>query len=61
MLRRGRIVSFLVTPIAAFLWIVGWGLFFVGSRREFAKPKPKMSVQRELVMFVPTPEEKYAT
>jgi hypothetical protein len=61
MRRRNRAVSFLLMPIAVFLWCIGWGLYWVGSKRESARPKPKLSVQKELVVFVPTPEEKYAT
>ncbi len=59
--RRNRAVSFLLVPIAVFIWCIGWGLYWVGSKGESRRPKPKMSVQKELVVFVPTPEQKYAT
>jgi hypothetical protein len=50
-------------PIAVFLWCIGWSLYWIGSKRETTKPKPKpkLSVQKELIIFVPTPEQKYAT
>jgi hypothetical protein len=48
-------------PIAAFLWFIGWGLYFVGFKRAPSKPKPKLSVQNELFMFVPTQEQHYVT
>ncbi|MGD0451243.1 MAG: hypothetical protein ABSA79_09360 [Candidatus Bathyarchaeia archaeon] len=59
--RRNRVASFLAMPIGVFLWIIGWSLYYVGSKRESSKPKPKSSIQRELIMFVPTPEQKYAS
>jgi hypothetical protein len=48
-------------PIAVFLWWIGWSLAWAGSKRKTAIPKPKLSVQKELIIFVPTPEQKYAT
>jgi hypothetical protein len=59
--KRNRAVSFLVMPIALLLWCIGWSLYWVGLKRESTIPKPKLSVQKELVIFVPTPEQKYAT
>jgi len=53
---RNRVASFLAMPVAVFLWFIGWGLYFVESKRESAKPKLKLSVQKVLIMFVPTPE-----
>jgi hypothetical protein len=48
-------------PVAVFLWCIGWGLYCVGSKRDSTKPKPKLSVEKELTMFVPIPEQNYAT
>jgi hypothetical protein len=59
--KRNRAASFLLMPIGVFLWCIGWSLYWIGSKRETTKPKPKLSVQKELVIFVPTPEQKYAT
>jgi hypothetical protein len=44
-------------PIGVFLWCIGWSLFWIGSKRESTIPKPKLSVQEELIIFVPTPEQ----
>jgi hypothetical protein len=33
-------------PIAVFFWFVGWGLYWAGSKKESARPKPKLSVQK---------------
>jgi hypothetical protein len=48
-------------PIAVFLWGIGWSLYWIGSTRKTTKHKPKLSVQKELSIFVPTPQPKYAT
>ena len=57
--RRNRVVSFLLMPIAVFLWCIGWSLYWIGVKKETTKPKPnpKLSVQKELVVFVPAPEQ----
>jgi len=47
--------------IIVFLWCIGWSLYWAGSKREPTIQKPKLLVQKELVIFVPTPEQKYAT
>jgi hypothetical protein len=48
-------------PIAVFFWGIGWSLYWIGSTRKTTKHKPKLSVQKELSIFVPTPQQKYAT
>jgi flagellar basal body-associated protein FliL len=53
--------NILLMPIAVFLCCIGWSLYWVGAKKETTKPKPKLSVQKELVIFVPTPEQKCAT
>jgi hypothetical protein len=61
--KRNRVASFLLMPFAVFLWCIGWGLYFVGSKRGATKLRSKfeVSVEKELIMFVPIPEQKYAT
>jgi hypothetical protein len=59
--KRNRAASFLLMPIAAFLWCIGWSLYWTGPKRETTIPKPKLPVQKELTIFVPTPEQKHAT
>jgi hypothetical protein len=48
-------------PIAVLLWCIGWSLYWIGPKRETTIPKPKLPVQKELTIFVPTPEQKHAT
>jgi hypothetical protein len=47
-------------PIFVILWSIGWSLYWAGSKRK-TTPTPKLSAQKELVIFVATPEQKYAT
>jgi hypothetical protein len=46
-------------PIAIFLWIFGWALHFLGSRRQMPQPWPK-NVQENLKINVLMPEHQYA-
>ncbi len=58
---KQKIVAFLLLmPIAAFLWFIGWGISFLGSRKGSNKIPAKLTVPNELVMFVSTPEKNYA-
>jgi len=59
--KRNRAATLLLMPIAAFVWCIGWGLSWVGSKKEVAKLKPKLAIHKELIMFVPIPEQQYAT
>ena len=58
---RNRTASILLLPIAVLIWFMGWGLYWVGWKKEQTRNKPRSAVQRELVMFVPTLEQQYAT
>jgi hypothetical protein len=60
-MKTHKLRNILLMPLAVFLWCVGWSLNWIGSKRETTIPKPKLSVQKELVVYVPTPEQKYAT
>ena len=55
--RKARI--FLLMPLAVFLWYIGWSLCWIGSQGKTTKPKLKMSIQKELIIYVPTPEQEY--
>jgi hypothetical protein len=45
--RRNKAVSFLLIPIAVFLCFIGWGLSFVGSKKESIRRRSKLSSQKE--------------
>jgi hypothetical protein len=61
MLKRNRTTSILLLPLAVLLWFMGWGIYWAGWKKEQTRNKPRLAVQRELVMFVPNPEQQYAT
>jgi hypothetical protein len=41
--------------------VLAGGLSLVGSKKEATKLKPKLAIHKELIMFVPIPEQQYAT
>jgi hypothetical protein len=58
--RRNRVALLLILPIVIFMWLIGWSLYWIGSRGESAKPR-KITDHKELTFTVLMPEEKYAT
>jgi len=48
-------------PIAVFLWLIGWSLYWIGRKKQEVKPKERVSDRKELIFAVLTPEQKYAT
>jgi hypothetical protein len=38
--RRNRLVTVLLLPVFAVMWLVGWTLTWVGSRKDEGQPKP---------------------
>jgi hypothetical protein len=64
MRRRNRFTLFLALPVAVFLWVFGWSLYWTGSKKigsskKLAKPRKKES-SKELTFSVLMPEQKYA-
>jgi hypothetical protein len=50
--RRNRVVVALLLPALAFVWLVGWSLYWIGHTRE-AKQKPRAK-RRDHVTLFPT-------
>jgi hypothetical protein len=44
-------------PVAVFVWCIGWSLDWIGSKRK-TRTERKSPVQKDLILFVPTPELK---
>ena len=40
MRKRKRIYVLLAMPVAVFLWLIGWSLYWIGARKEKSKPEP---------------------
>jgi hypothetical protein len=58
---RNRAILLLLMPMIVFFWCIGWSLYWLGQKREMAKPQPKMSRQENFAFIVPIPEQKVAT
>ena len=58
--RRIRTISLIVSPIAALLWIIGWSLYWIGSKKEQHKEKAQLPPRTELTFIIPTPEMQHA-
>jgi hypothetical protein len=57
--KRSRKVSFALMPIAIILWVIGWTLFFTGSRQKAIKQK--LAINREPTFLISVPEPKIIT
>lgn len=52
----------LMLPVAVFLWFVGWGFYWVGSRTKQVRVKPAKTINAdELTFTVLEPENKIVT
>ena len=59
MRRRHKLTTLLTMPLAVFLWVVGWSLFWIGSRKKRVEPRRKPA-RDELRFAVLVPEQEYA-
>lgn len=55
--KRSRIVVLFTLPIAMILWFIGWGFYWLGSKKEMAKPKT-ITKANDLTFTVLLPEQK---
>jgi hypothetical protein len=46
-------------PLVVFLWIFGWSLYWIGSKKKRVKPR-KRDNSKDLTFTVLMPEQKYA-
>jgi hypothetical protein len=61
MARRNRALSVIILPAAVVVWFIGWGLFWIGSKKELFKRKAESLVQKEFAFIVPMAEKQQAT
>jgi len=47
-------------PPLAILWLIGWTLYYTGSKKNSHSHKKRLSTSKELKFAVLIPEEKYA-
>jgi hypothetical protein len=41
-------MAFLLMPIAIFLWVIGWSLYWISFKRKTTTPKPTLSFNKKL-------------
>jgi flagellar basal body-associated protein FliL len=59
--KRNRAIMVLLLPVMAILWLIGWGLYWVGSKKQPAKPAKSNRQEDEDVTFTMLmPEQKHA-
>jgi hypothetical protein len=57
---KRTVLRVLLLPVMAILWIIGWSLYWIGSRKQPAKTRKEDSSE-QLAFMVQMPEQKQAT
>ena len=55
--KRNRAVQVLLLPTVVFTWIVGWSLYWIGSKKGQIKPNKKACIGA-VALIVRMPEQK---
>jgi len=59
--KRNKVIMFLVLPAIIFLWIIGWGLYWIGHQKETQKANsPSSPKEKDHVDLVPIVLEEYS-
>ena len=45
--KRNRIIIAVFLPAIIFLWVIGWGLYWIGHQKEQRKPQTSPSATEE--------------
>jgi len=56
--RLNKVFLYLVLPVLVLFWAIGWLIYWIGSQRNFGKPK-KLSTPSDLKIFALTSEEEH--
>ena len=51
--RRNRLVTLLLLPVFAVMWLVGWTLYWVGGRKDEAQPELRHDRRSDHVKLFP--------
>jgi hypothetical protein len=57
--KRNRAARALLLPVAAMLWLIGWSLYWIGSRKQLDK-SAKSNRHEDVIFTVLMPEQKHA-
>ena len=55
--KRKSIFVLLAMPVAVFLWLIGWALYWIGAKKEKLKPAP-VNKTENVTLTVVLPEDK---
>jgi len=59
MRKQSRVALFLMMPLVVFFWVLGWSLYWIGSKKKLTEPEKRNS-SKDLAFTVFMPEQKYA-
>jgi hypothetical protein len=51
--RRNRLVTVLLLPVLAVVWLVGWSLAWAGSRKDEEQPRSRVERRGDHVSLIP--------
>ena len=51
--KRNKAIIVLLLPAIIFLWIVGWGLYWIGHQKEPQKAQTSDSPEKDNVKLIP--------
>jgi hypothetical protein len=54
-----RVVRVLLLPVVAVLWLIGWSLYWIGSRKQLGR-SAKSNRHEDVTFTVLMPEQKHA-
>jgi hypothetical protein len=55
-----RRIAIMLFPAVVFFWLIGWGLFFFGSRQQNKSGETRVVVNMEIEVAVPLFREAYS-
>jgi len=58
---RNRAVILMLMPVTTLLWLIGWTLFWTGSKTKPQKPKPTPQTNTTITTTILLENEEYNT
>ncbi|MGA2767328.1 MAG: hypothetical protein ABSF24_03320 [Candidatus Bathyarchaeia archaeon] len=58
---RNRAVILILLPVTTLLWLIGWTLYWTGSRTKPQKPKPTPQTNTTITTTILLENEEYNT
>jgi hypothetical protein len=51
---RRHIITIFLFPVAAFMWLIGWALFYIGSKQVERRPHDSEATVKEDMLEITT-------